>query len=412
MAFTCEAAQTSLMNPSQCSACLELLKDPRTLPCWHSFCKVCLEDIVKSCRDKAPDGRHIRELPCPNCHQTFTIKPQKQAPDIRQNPFIRNLVEEATILNQTTEVTCSHKCTEGPSVARCLTCKKFLCKECLTVHNKYRGHSNHSVLAMKELIKPENRKKLREKIYCNEHQDEILTAYCQTCDQLVCKECMEVKHTKLCNHFLFLVQNVAGSCKEKLVAKSQAMNNALLEGDAHLKKLLSANEQLYSDAANATREIIQQKESVIEELTKMVEQKAEVLLIEAELIYAAEKLKLERPTEEARKYVENLSRSVLLSKKLIDSGTDEEVMSSQKMMLSYAENLLKKPPAGLKESVQVAKLSYTPSASEPSSSEEIRMVLDKRFGEVDGRKTNIFGNIPAQAPVRQNRVIRRPVRRL
>ena len=388
MELTSEAVQAGLINPSQCSACLKLLRDPRTLPCWHSFCKVCLEDIVKSYPVKTPDGRPIREFPCPNCRQTFTMKSQKQVPDVRQNPFIRNLVEEVAILSHTTDVTCSHKCTEGPSVAGCLTCKKFLCKECLAVHNKYRGHINHSVLTMKELTKPENRKKLREKIFCREHEGEMLIAYCQTCDKLVCKECMDIQNTKLCSHFLFLVQNVTGACKEKLVEKSQAMDNALREGGAHLKKLLAANKQLDSDVANATREIIQRKESVIAELTKMLEQKAEVLLLEAELIYRGEKLKLERPTAEAKEYVENLNRSVQLSRKLIDNGTDEEIVSSQKMMLVYADSLLKNPPANLKEPVQVAKLSYTPSASEPSISEEMKTVLGKCFGEVDGTDTN------------------------
>ena len=37
-----------------CTVCLERLNDPRTLPCWHSFCKVCLEGVVKRCRDEAP----------------------------------------------------------------------------------------------------------------------------------------------------------------------------------------------------------------------------------------------------------------------------------------------------------------------------------------------------------------------
>ena len=27
--------------------CLEVLTDPRTLPCFHSFCKVCLEGVVQ-----------------------------------------------------------------------------------------------------------------------------------------------------------------------------------------------------------------------------------------------------------------------------------------------------------------------------------------------------------------------------
>jgi hypothetical protein len=35
----------------QCTVCLEVLTDPRTLPCFHSFCKVCLERIVETLRN-------------------------------------------------------------------------------------------------------------------------------------------------------------------------------------------------------------------------------------------------------------------------------------------------------------------------------------------------------------------------
>ena len=44
--------------------------------------------------------------------------------------------------------------------------------------------------------------------------------------------------------------------------------------------------------------------------------------------------------EETNQYVENIKRSVQLSKKLVDQGTDEEIISSQKRMLENVNNLL------------------------------------------------------------------------
>ncbi|XP_028397101.1 E3 ubiquitin-protein ligase TRIM33-like [Dendronephthya gigantea] len=385
MALSLETIQTSMIISQQwqCSVCRKLLKDPRTLPCLHSFCKACLEDIVQACPDKAPDGRRIRESPCPNCGQSFTIDSRNQIPDVRQNHFICNLVEEATIQDEsheTADVPCSHECTEGPSIARCLTCKKFLCKECLAVHNKYRGHSNHSVLTMKELTKPENRTKLREKIYCNEHQGETLIAYCQTCDKLVCKKCMDGKHARFV-HSRFLVQNLAGSCRTRLALENQAMHTALFEGYGRLGNLLLANSLLDSDVESVKRDIEQQKDSVIAQLTGMIEQKAAMLLDEVDSIYSRERLRLAEPTENAKEYVENMHRSVQLSRKLIESGTGEEIVSSYKMLSDNADTLLRKCPNDFWAPVHVAKLSYTSCIMEPSS-EEINAVLADFFGVV------------------------------
>ena len=61
----------------ECTYCLEVLKDPRTLPRCHSFCKDCLEGVVKTCRDKAPRDRPIRETPRPTCRSTFSLDPEE-----------------------------------------------------------------------------------------------------------------------------------------------------------------------------------------------------------------------------------------------------------------------------------------------------------------------------------------------
>jgi hypothetical protein len=41
------ALKTDPINNVQCTVCLEVRTDPRTLPCCHSFCKVCLEGVVQ-----------------------------------------------------------------------------------------------------------------------------------------------------------------------------------------------------------------------------------------------------------------------------------------------------------------------------------------------------------------------------
>ena len=369
----------------QCTVCLEVLKDPRTLPCCHSFCKDCLEGVVQTCRDTAPHGQPIREIPCPNCRATFPLDPDKHVADMPRNHFICNLVKVTAVLDRGIGVPCSHNCNQSYSVARCVTCEKFLCRECLTDHNKYRGNNGHSVLTMEELSKPENRKKIKDKMYCNEHSGKKLKVYCETCNELICKDCMDFKHIKQEGHSCSLVKDVANNYKELLVLNNKAMEDALTEGHVFVQRLSITTEQLNRNAKNAKVEIAQRKESIAKKVLEMLDQKAENLSKKVDEIHKSKRANLDRQTEETKQFVESIKTSAQLSKQLVDQGTEEEIISSQKMMLDNANSLLAKREEYFKASIPAAKLNYTGCTYKEPINDDILRGLTDTLGEIDER---------------------------
>ncbi|KAM9826882.1 uncharacterized protein ACB057_013724 [Neosynchiropus ocellatus] len=165
-----------------CSICVELLKDPVTLPCGHSFCQVCVEGYWDS-----EDERNIYQ--CPQCRRTFTPRPLLQ-----KNIMLAVLVEEL----KKTGVQAADLCYAGPEDVACDSCtgrKLKALKSCLVCLTSYceqhlQPHLEAPAFRRHKLVHPS--KQLQE-IICPQH-DEEKKMFCRTDQQVICALCAVDQH--------------------------------------------------------------------------------------------------------------------------------------------------------------------------------------------------------------------------
>uniref|UniRef100_A0A8C5DAQ4 RING-type domain-containing protein n=1 Tax=Gouania willdenowi TaxID=441366 RepID=A0A8C5DAQ4_GOUWI len=78
--------QTGTMS---CSICLELLKEPVTIPCGHSYCRTCISQHWDAERKK-------NTYCCPQCRKRL-----KKRPALNKNIMLADLVEDAKLCKLT-----------------------------------------------------------------------------------------------------------------------------------------------------------------------------------------------------------------------------------------------------------------------------------------------------------------------
>ncbi|XP_038602056.1 tripartite motif-containing protein 59 [Tachyglossus aculeatus] len=120
-----------------CSICYSIFEDPRVLPCSHTFCRNCLENVLQA-SGNSYIWRPLRiPLKCPNCRSRVEI-PQSGIESLPVNFALRAIIEKYQQEDHPDIVTCAEHHSQ-PLNVYCLLDKKLVCGHCLTI-GEHHGH--------------------------------------------------------------------------------------------------------------------------------------------------------------------------------------------------------------------------------------------------------------------------------
>ena len=321
-----------------CPVCYQLFKNPKYLPCHHSYCEQCLEKI-----------RVQSKIICPECRKEATVPPGG-VKRMDSNFLVNRLVDEFILKRKVEgeeEVNCDECHGEDPVVTFCPDCTLFLCHVCNEQHERGSRSRDHGIILLTELrSKKDVTIQTKPKaMMCKKHDIELLF-YCETCDQLVCVYCAVQDHN---GHNHDSVEKVIGKHRQELKKVTaplhQMMKNlsdACDNFDKTKNKIRQQGDEVNKNIDQYYDEVIQklieQKEQLKHQVDDVVSQKAKAVATQLE-------------------EVEHVQKEVVEIKKLndtVEKSSDQEALSLKKRLIDCMQrmtdkyskvNLLPPPPA-------------------------------------------------------------------
>lgn len=225
-----------------CNICLQRLKEPKLLPCLHSYCLHCLEklccpptetlgkndtgeeslnlkpdELTKKGDNSLPESIstsevHVEEsqststapntneklnsIQCPTCNGTCEIPPDG-VEGLTTNFVLLSMIKTAELLTKNAQCEiCKLRDLVEDAVAFCTDCSDMLCKSCWQNHTFTRFTLTHKIVPLDEVKDHvlDSAIKNQSAMKCKDHCEEILKYFCSDCRCLLCRECLLLSH--------------------------------------------------------------------------------------------------------------------------------------------------------------------------------------------------------------------------
>ena len=266
--------QTLLHNLNEevsCSVCMSTFTDPKILPCFHTFCLHCLNELQRT------SGKH-GEITCPECRRKFQVPGSGYPKDLPANFRMNSLLDVMAIQKcNVSGVKCGNCEKTSAESFYCFQCCAFWCEDCSAAHNLIKANKTHRVLAIRDFQDKDIENVLKRAVYCQKkhHEKEELKFFCKQCEVSICNTCVVTFHE---GHDKVLLQDAANEKKLSLESAIESQKEKLLQ----MRNLISGLQNEYIKIQGQVTHIRKSSQSFVDNLIKVVEEKKMEILKKVE----------------------------------------------------------------------------------------------------------------------------------
>uniref|UniRef100_A0A8C2IEA7 Tripartite motif-containing protein 16-like n=1 Tax=Cyprinus carpio TaxID=7962 RepID=A0A8C2IEA7_CYPCA len=260
-------------NEFTCPVCLDLLKDPVTIQCGHSYCKICITDSWDQ-------EDQMRVYSCPQCRQTFSPRPV-----LSRNNMLAEVMEKlkktklpAECFAEAGDAQCD-VCTgkKYKAIKSCLVCLESYCQTHFDRHEEFHSRKPHKVIDATGQL---------QEMICQKHE-KLLEVFCCTDQKCICVLCTMDEHK---SHDTVPAAAQRTEKQEQLKETQKTLQQRIQQREKDLQQLRETVESHKRSAQTA----VEDSERIFTELIRSIERSRSELI---RLIRDQEKTAVSRAEE-------------------------------------------------------------------------------------------------------------------
>ena len=323
----------SLKKEAECPLCLETVKNPKTLPCLHSFCLECLDELANFARRQLQTT-----VKCPVCQTSFPIPDTDTFANLPSSFHLNRLVDVLALEDGIVQAQKCNTCDENyAATSYCFVCQSFMCACCFQHHQRFKGTRGHRNVLIDELQAQDLRELIQRPVLCSQqyHEDQPLEFYCQDCKILVCHKCSVyvVSHNR---HNMTDTQKAAQEQKMQMVEIVAKMKAEILMYENEIKKQTELKHKNITDIMNAESKMTE----TVEELIRDLREHEKKMKDKFRDIYVSEQKQHSTRLENLELITTQLKSCVERGQGILQRNISAEILQTNPVILGRYEELL------------------------------------------------------------------------
>eukprot|EP00058_Branchiostoma_floridae_P005884 XP_002591372.1 hypothetical protein BRAFLDRAFT_93992 [Branchiostoma floridae] len=314
-----------------CPVCMLHFRDPRVLPCLHTFCRDCLQEWATK----------QQPLECPTCRTQVSL-PDQGVDGLRTNFYVSNLLDFAAVKKGAGPGVPCQVCEGKGEGARswCVQCAVLLCESCTSTHRRFPTMKGHQIVTQENLEASEGvPSSFQRKAFCPEHEDQVLTFYCEPCQTLVCVACTVVDHRPGDQHNPVKIGSVAERKKRDL----QKLIGNVESREKFARGTLNEVERELSELPTSADAAIEQATIYFDQLMALLQDRKEEVVTEISSRRQEVGKCLDTQKEAMEFELAGLTSASEFCKQALEHGSDVHVIEVEGQAQQRVEELLRSP---------------------------------------------------------------------